>query len=147
MLKEYLKLFGDFTKTALSVSRICRYLSRYWIPGKDFSFIAFRVTNGQEILAKHPVISKLEKFIRFAFLISKTNQLTIHQLSLVMWRQHCFDPIKEKLIPALLDLLDEDRRGNKQDKTLVRNMVQSYIEFGKNYFIITIHFIIIPLTL
>ena len=32
MLKEYLKLFGDFTKTALSVSKICRYLQRYWIP-------------------------------------------------------------------------------------------------------------------
>ena len=28
MLKEYLKLFQDFTKTALSVSRICRYLQR-----------------------------------------------------------------------------------------------------------------------
>jgi hypothetical protein len=48
-----------------------------------------------------------------------------------MWRQHCFDPIKEKLIPALLDLLDQDRQGNKQDKSLVRNMVGSYIEFGK----------------
>ena len=33
MLREYLRLFGDFTKTSLSVSRICRYLQRYWIPG------------------------------------------------------------------------------------------------------------------
>jgi hypothetical protein len=33
MLREYLKLFADFTKTSLSVSRICRYLQRYWIPG------------------------------------------------------------------------------------------------------------------
>lgn len=48
-----------------------------------------------------------------------------------MWRQHCFDPIKDKLIPALLDLLDQDRWGNKQDKSLIRNMVQSYIEFGE----------------
>jgi hypothetical protein len=47
-----------------------------------------------------------------------------------MWRQHCFDPIKDKLIPSLLDLLDLDRAGSKQDTTLIRNMVQSYIEFG-----------------
>jgi hypothetical protein len=32
MLREYLKLFNDFTKTSFSVAKICRYLSRYWIP-------------------------------------------------------------------------------------------------------------------
>jgi hypothetical protein len=101
MLKEYLKLFGDFTKTSLSVSRICRYLQRYWIPGN---------------LGKTP---------------SNIEVREIYPLALVMWRQHCFDPIKDKLIPSLLDLLDQDRNGNKQDKTLIRNMVQSYIEFDK----------------
>jgi len=101
MLKEYLKLFGDFTKTALSVSRICKYLQRYWIPGN-----LGKSPNGIEVREIYP-------------------------LSLVMWRQHCFDPIKDKLIPSLLDLLDQDRNGNKQDKTLIRNMVQSYIEFDK----------------
>jgi len=101
MLREYLKLFGDFTKTALSVSRICRYLQRYWIPGN---------------LGKTPGGIEVRD---------------IYPLALVMWRQHCFDPIKDKLIPALLDLLDQDRQGNKQDKSLVRNMVGSYIEFDK----------------
>jgi len=101
MLKEYLKLFGDFTKTSLSVSRICRYLQRYWIPGN---------------LGKTP---------------SNIEVREIYPLALVMWRQHCFDPIKDKLIPSLLDLLDQDRNGTKQDKTLIRNMVQSYIEFDK----------------
>jgi len=101
MLREYLKLFGDFTKTALSVSRICRYLQRYWIPGN---------------VGKTPGSIEVRE---------------IYPLALVMWRQHCFDPIKEKLIPALLDLLDQDRQGNKQDKALVRNMVGSYIEFDK----------------
>jgi len=101
MLKEYLKLFGDFTKTSLSVSRICRYLARYWIPGN---------------LGKTP---------------SNVEVREIYPLALVMWRQYCFDPIKDKLIPSLLDLLDQDRQGNKQDKSLIRNMVQSYIEFDK----------------
>eukprot|EP01119_Soliformovum_irregulare_P016219 TRINITY_DN4668_c0_g1_i1.p1 TRINITY_DN4668_c0_g1~~TRINITY_DN4668_c0_g1_i1.p1 ORF type:complete len:780 (-),score=286.20 TRINITY_DN4668_c0_g1_i1:47-2386(-) len=101
MLKEYLKLFGDFTKTAISVSRICRYLQRYWIPGN---------------LGKTPQSIEVRE---------------IYPLALVMWRQHCFDPIKDKLIPSLLDILDQDRNGNKQDKNLIRNMVQSYIEFDK----------------
>jgi hypothetical protein len=52
-------------------------------------------------------------------------------LALVIWRQHCFEPIKDKLIPSLLNLLDADRRGQKQDKTLIRNMVSSYIEYDK----------------
>jgi len=101
MLKEYLKLFSDFTKTSLSVSRICRYLQRYWIPGN---------------IGKTP---------------SNIEVREIYPLALVMWRQHCFDPIKDKLIPSLLDLLDQDRSGNKQDKSLVRSMVQSYVEFDK----------------
>jgi len=101
MLKEYLKLFGDFTKTSLSVSRICRYLQRYWIPGN-----LGKTPNGVEVREIYP-------------------------LALVMWRQHCFEPIKDKLIPSLLDLLDQDRQGSKQDKSLIRNMVQSYIEFDK----------------
>eukprot|EP01114_Cavostelium_apophysatum_P003186 TRINITY_DN1295_c0_g1_i1.p1 TRINITY_DN1295_c0_g1~~TRINITY_DN1295_c0_g1_i1.p1 ORF type:complete len:780 (-),score=255.74 TRINITY_DN1295_c0_g1_i1:133-2472(-) len=101
MLKEYLKLFNDFTKTSLSVHRICRYLQRYWIPGN---------------LGKSP---------------SGIEVREIQPLALVMWREHCFDPIKDKLIPSLLDLLDQDRNGNKQDKSLIRNMVQSYIEFDK----------------
>jgi hypothetical protein len=33
MLKEYLRIFNGFTKTALCGSRICNYLQRYWISG------------------------------------------------------------------------------------------------------------------
>ena len=44
-----------------------------------------------------------------------------------MWRQHCFDPIKDKLVPSTLDLLDQDRAGNKQNKTQICNFVAIYI--------------------
>jgi len=46
MLKEHLKLFHDFTKISLSVSRICCYLQCYWIPGN---------------IGKTPLISKLAR--------------------------------------------------------------------------------------
>lgn len=101
MLKEYLRLFGHFMKTASSVSKICRYLQRYWIPGN---------------LGKTP---------------SNVEVREIYPLALVMWRQYCFDPIKEKLVPSTLDLLDQDRAGNKQNKKAIRDFVQSYIEFDK----------------
>lgn len=101
MLKEYLTLFNHFTKTALSVSRICKYLQRYWIPGNT---------------GKQPKGIEVRE---------------IFPLALVMWRQHCFDPIKDKLIPSLLSLLNQDRAGNRIDKSLIRNLVQSYIEFDK----------------
>lgn len=53
MLKEYLKLFNDFTKTSLSVSRICRYLQRYWIPGN-----LGKTPSGIEVREIYPVIGR-----------------------------------------------------------------------------------------
>jgi hypothetical protein len=60
MLKEYLKLFGDFTKTALSVARICRYLERYWIPGN-----AGKSPGGIEVREIYPVPFKCVVLITF----------------------------------------------------------------------------------
>jgi Cullin family/Cullin protein neddylation domain len=103
MLKEYLRKLTEYQQTSLSVSKICHYLQRYWIPGntgKSFDDIEVR---------------------------------NIYPLALVMWREHCFNPIKEQLIPSLLDLLDADRSRTRGDfdKHLLENMVQSYIEFDK----------------
>lgn len=103
MLKEYLKKLTEYQQTSLSVSKICHYLQRYWIPGNTGkSFESIEVRN-------------------------------IYPLALVMWRAHCFDPIKEQLIPSLLDLLDHDRSRTRGDfdKKLLANMVNSYIEFDK----------------
>ena len=57
MLREYLRLFGDFTKTATSVSRICRYLQRYWIPGN-----LGKTPNGIEVREIYPVRLLVPRF-------------------------------------------------------------------------------------
>ncbi|PRP82656.1 hypothetical protein PROFUN_09767 [Planoprotostelium fungivorum] len=99
MLREYLKLFLNFTRSAESISKICKYMERYWIPNH-----MGRQVNNIEVRNNYP-------------------------LALVCWRGSCFDPIKDKLVPSVLDLLDRDRSGDKQDKQLVRQFVESYIQF------------------
>eukprot|EP01127_Copromyxa_protea_P020813 TRINITY_DN69_c0_g1_i1.p1 TRINITY_DN69_c0_g1~~TRINITY_DN69_c0_g1_i1.p1 ORF type:complete len:780 (+),score=218.89 TRINITY_DN69_c0_g1_i1:72-2411(+) len=54
----------------------------------------------------------------------------IFELSLVKWRDFAFEPLKAKLLQALLVLVTAERDGEKVDKTLLSNMVQAYIKIG-----------------
>jgi hypothetical protein len=78
MLKEYLKLFGDFTKTSLSVSRICRYLQRYWIPGN-----LGKTPSGVEVREIYPVSefsqNVPDKFV-FSWLLLCGDNIALNQL-------------------------------------------------------------------
>ena len=50
----------------------------------------------------------------------------IFELSLVKWRDFAYEPLKSKLLQALLTLVTAERDGEKVDKTLLSNMVQAY---------------------
>lgn len=54
----------------------------------------------------------------------------IFELSLVKWRDFAYEPLKAKLLQALLTLVTAERDGEKVDKTLLSNMVQAYIKIG-----------------
>jgi cullin 1 len=54
----------------------------------------------------------------------------IFELSLVKWRDKAYGPLQGKLLDALMHLVTAERDGEKVDKTLLSNMVQSYIKIG-----------------
>ncbi len=48
------------------------------------------------------------------------------KLSLVIWRQKCWTPLKNQITKAVLELIHNERTGSKVDMTLVRRLLQSY---------------------
>jgi len=100
-LIEYVKLFNNFTKTAFSISRLSNYLHRYWIPTKM----------GSEV--------------------SGVPVQKVYLMALSIWKKHCFLECQDKLVFSAIDLINQDRDGKKQDKTLMRNFINSYVEFDQ----------------
>lgn len=52
------------------------------------------------------------------------------QLSLVIWRQKCWTPLKNQITKAVLELIHNERSNIKVDMTLVRRLLQSYGSFS-----------------
>lgn len=56
----------------------------------------------------------------------------IHMLADVIWRDHMFMPLKDRLTAALLDLIRKERTGDKILDDLVKETIQCYVRLGLN---------------
>eukprot|EP01120_Amphizonella_sp_Union-15-10_P002483 TRINITY_DN1271_c0_g1_i1.p1 TRINITY_DN1271_c0_g1~~TRINITY_DN1271_c0_g1_i1.p1 ORF type:complete len:780 (-),score=173.34 TRINITY_DN1271_c0_g1_i1:16-2355(-) len=100
LLREYLKIFDNFTAAATFLKNIFQYMHRYWIPHQQQNAV-----DGKSIKI-------------------------IDQLALVKWREICYEMLKNAILEALLDLVEQDREGETVDKSLLSNFVQAYIKIG-----------------
>ena len=48
------------------------------------------------------------------------------QLSLVIWRDHLFTPLKARLTKALLQLIEKERNGEQIEHSLVKGVITGY---------------------
>jgi len=100
LLKEYLHRMENFSQAAKMITNIFAYMARYYIPSQQ--------QNQGAGLEVRPVL----------------------EAALVRWRSKAYEPLKNKLLDALLQLVTAERDGEKVDKTLLSNMVQGYIKIG-----------------
>lgn len=73
-------------------------------------------------------VSKSAKLFRYCFCdrFAFAFPLTLLKLSLVIWRQRCWTPLKNQITKAVLELIHNERSNIKVDMTLVRRLLQSY---------------------
>jgi len=96
LLREYLNIYQNYCHAATSIRKITTYMHRFWIPGHKNESIL-----GVQVRELIP-------------------------LSFVIWRQKCYVPLKNQLLKAVLELIHNERTGQKVDMTLVRTLLQSY---------------------
>jgi len=100
LLKDYLHKMENFSSAAGVVKNTFAYMQRYYIPQQQ--------QNQGAGLDVRPILDA----------------------ALVRWRSKAYEPLKAKLLDALLQLVTAERDGEKVDKTLLSNMVQGYIKIG-----------------
>lgn len=96
LLRAYLESYQNYCHAATSIRKIATYMHRFWIPNHKNESIG-----GIQVREIVP-------------------------LSFVLWRQKCYTPMKNALLKAVLELIHNDRMGQRVDMTLVRTLLQSY---------------------
>jgi len=61
---------------------------------------------------------------------AKREVYEIYPLSLVLWRDHLFKNLKDRLTPALMTLIEKDRNGEQVDMFLIKSVVNCYVSLG-----------------
>jgi cullin 1 len=62
----------------------------------------------------------------------KKEVFEIYTLSLVIWGQYLFKPLKTRLTNALLSLIEKERNGEQIDTSLVHGVINAYVSLGLN---------------
>jgi cullin 1 len=54
----------------------------------------------------------------------------INTTCLLLWNEHFFSTLKERLLPSLFQLILRDRKGETIDRQLIKNITTSFVTFG-----------------
>jgi cullin 1 len=65
------------------------------------------------------------------FYVKRHNKLSLQAVAIIRFKEEIFDKVKAKLTSALLDLIKRDRLGESIDRQLVREILNIYIDLGK----------------
>jgi cullin 1 len=111
LLVEYLKSWTAYSTGSLYCNVIFRYLNQNWIKK--------RIEDSRNKLAGHLYHSS-----------TASEVYEVNTLALVIWKEHLFDAVKDRLTKKLLELIQKERDGDQIDQNQVAGVIQSYVKLG-----------------
>uniref|UniRef100_A0A6B2KYM3 Cullin family profile domain-containing protein n=1 Tax=Arcella intermedia TaxID=1963864 RepID=A0A6B2KYM3_9EUKA len=102
LLNYYKKEWDRYTTALRVLNKIFEYLNRHWIK--------------REIETEQ----------------NKKQVYEVYTLALVIWRDDLFAPLKNRITPALLSLIEKERNGEQIDTSLVKGVMDAYVNLGLN---------------
>jgi cullin 1 len=115
LLKYYAGEWDRYKRATSSIDRIFTFLNQRWVK-------QHRDRGRKNVF---PVY-----LVRSSAGFSVLTYVRILQLAFVQWHKCFFLPIKEKLVGAILHLIEQQRNGETIDQSLVKKVVESIVSLG-----------------
>jgi cullin 1 len=61
---------------------------------------------------------------------SPIDTFTVKELGLICWKEQLYAKVKKQLLPAVLQQITRDRRGERVDTGLLKGVLQSFVQLG-----------------
>ncbi|CCG83357.1 Cullin [Taphrina deformans PYCC 5710] len=98
---------------------LLRYYSMEW---KNYTLGAGFIHHIFRYLNRHWVKREMDE--------GKQGVYDVYTQCLVLWRLIVFDVVKDRLIAAVLEIIERQRNGEVIETTLIKNIVDSYVSLG-----------------
>lgn len=98
---------------------LLQYYAKEW---KNYTIGAGFVHHIFKYLNRHWVKREMDE--------GKQDVYDVYTLCLVLWHKRVFETVKDKLIYAVLELIERQRNGEVVETTLIKNIVDSYVSLG-----------------
>jgi cullin 1 len=102
---------------------------------RDDSLLNFYKKEWDRYIISMRVIDKIFQYLNRHWIKreiddGKSEVFEVYTLSLVLWKQFLFEPLKGRLITAIQELIEKERNGEFIDTTLVKGCIDIYVSLG-----------------
>ncbi|KAJ3379253.1 Cullin-4B [Lobulomyces angularis] len=105
--------------------------SNLHLPNKNFLTLIFDTYSRH--LKEIQKIRMIFLYLDRTFLLKNSNLLTIWDLGLTLFKEHCFQnnaDVRQKVLGGVLNEILQERSGNSIDRNLLENLVKMFLELG-----------------
>jgi len=117
LLSEYLKAWNTYSVGMEYCHHIFKYLNSTWIKKKTEEFQTKLATTYSGIISSGSSSSNCEIYEVFT-------------LAMVIWRDHLFLKLSERILRSVLAFIEQDRNGEQVNHAVISGIISSYVKLG-----------------